>query len=305
MIFLFSDNEAIQSQVEQPTVTLDVPEDGSSPNRSTSPSPTHEIHMKGAGTTPILQNPEVGFPDSELSGDEHNISPGNTPSSAKNSPAKIRAPPPSGESSPFSTSFEPTFADLNAAIASEQAKSASSPTRPPPPDKSPTKERPPARPPPARPAPPNISPDKEGEEGGAPTRPPLPNVSANALPTAQQQLLIQQYLVYQQMQAAQMAQFQQLLEQQQSKPASAFEDLDISMRQSMAKPEKPVATPEQQQLQQMQQQLLIQQQFLQRQALLLQQQGLVIPGLMMPGVTSGFLLLNEDLVLNEDFHFVY
>jgi hypothetical protein len=90
-----------------------------------------------------------------------------------------------------------------------------------------------------------------GESSGAPpSRPPAPSAAPNAQFAAfdanQQQFIIQQQITFQQQQALAAQQQQQQQQQQQSvkkKPASAFEDLDIAMRQTMAKPQQPVGQP--------------------------------------------------------------
>ena len=228
---------------DQLTSKLPVPS-SDDPNRSTSPSPTQDM-IKGAGTTPILPlPPDPGF--GEDSGiDESNISRSNSPL-----PASISAPPPSGESSPFGQPSEPSPFAVTFGDDSDNVKSAP-PARPPPPPQSPihpTQSAPPSRPPPPS-SMVNVNDnifgnDTEFGDQSAPPRPPMPpfaNIPFASLDPIQQQYIIQQQILLQQ-QLQQKAMSSPQLPQKQQKKASAFEDLDLAMRSTMAKPPKPVGS---------------------------------------------------------------
>jgi hypothetical protein len=233
------------------TDTLPIPPTDDPNDGSASPSPTHDM-IKGAGTTPILPvPPDLGF--GEDSGiDENSISRGNSPSPAP----VISAPPPSGENSPFGPSFEVSPFATSFGGASDHVK-LPPPARPPPPPHESSIAAPPGRPPP-----PSASANGRtcvasdtgftaeqtefGESSGAPPpRPPAPSAAPNAQFVAfdanQQQYIIQQQIMFQQQQA--LAAQQQQQQSVKKKPASAFEDLDIAMRQTMAKPQQPVGQP--------------------------------------------------------------
>jgi hypothetical protein len=246
-IFLKSKIIEMEEATDQSTDTLPIPPTDDPNNGSVSPSPTHDI-IKGAGTTPILPvPPDPGF--GEDSGiDENSISRGNSPAPV------ISAPPPSGENSPFGSSFEVSPFAASFGGSSDHVK-LPPPARPPPPPNESSIAAPPGRPPP--PASANsktcVASDtgftaeqsEFGESSGAPPpRPPAPSAAPNAsfvaFDASQQQFIIQQKIMFQQQQALAAQQQQQSVKK---KPASAFEDLDIAMRQTMAKPQQPVGQP--------------------------------------------------------------
>ena len=207
------------------------------PNRSISPSPTKDM-IKGAGTTPILPlPPDPGF--GEDSGiDESNISRSNSPL-----PAVISAPPPSGESSPFGQPSEPSPFAVTFGDESDTVKSAP-PARPPPPPQEPihpTHSAPPSRPPPPS-SMVNVNDnifgnDTDFSDESAPVGAPIPQFAS--LDPIQQQYIIQQQILLQQQQQKAMS---PQMPQKPQKKASAFEDLDLAMRSTMAKPPKPVGS---------------------------------------------------------------
>ncbi|CAG2101186.1 unnamed protein product [Medioppia subpectinata] len=229
------------------TITITSADD---PNLSTSPSPTQDI-IRGAGTTPILPIPDHGF--GEDSGiDESNTSRGNSPLPA----SAISAPPPSGENSPFAQSFEANSASF-AATFGETSDGAvkTAPLRPQPPsqhDMGMASGAAPVRPPPPSGA--NIEHGFEmsaefGDEstGFAPAMgggPIIGNIPFAAFDANQQQYIIQQQLLFQQQQRAMSS---PQMQQKPAKKASAFEDLDFAMRETMSKPQKPVGAQPQQQ----------------------------------------------------------
>jgi hypothetical protein len=210
------------------------------PNLSASPSPTHEV-IRGAGTTPILPVPDHGF--GEDSGiDDSNNSRGNSPLPS----AAISAPPPSGESSPFGHHFETNAFPTTFEETGHSAKSGP-PVRPPAPHEAPMAAAP-TRPPPPSGA--NIEGFEEsgadfGDQSSAVGFPPgaafpmFGNIPFAALDPNQQQFIIQQQLLFQQQQRAAMGSSPQMAAKP-AKKASAFEDLDFAMRETMAKPQKPV-----------------------------------------------------------------
>lgn len=223
---------------------LPVPSTEDRQNRSTSPSPDM---IKGAGTTPILPVPDPGF--GEDSGiDESTVSRGNSPS-----PAVMRAPLPSGENSPFGQPMEASPFAVSFGDSPEPPHKTGPPARPPLPPQEPIHAEAPSRPPP----PTSFSHNENmfgsnpefGEHSGesvAPPRPAVPsfaNIPFASLDPIQQQYIIQQQLLLQQQQKAMSS---PQLQQKPPKKASAFEDLDLAMRSTMAKPPKPVGAQPQQ-----------------------------------------------------------
>lgn len=229
---------------EQSTHKLPVPSTDDT-NRSASPSPTQDM-IKGAGTTPILPvPPDPGFGEDSGIDESVPVSRGNSPS-----PAIMAAPPPSGESSPFGQPFENSPFAVTFGDNPEPAKSAvPPPARPPPPGQEPHHPEPPTRPPP----PTSFNADIFGNESEVGAKPnadmismsqamPFGNIPFAALDPQQQQYIIQQQLLLQQQQKALSS---PQLQQKPAKKASAFEDLDLAMRSTMAKPNKPVGVQQQ------------------------------------------------------------